>query len=91
MRLIKLMHAYLGVVGAIAFALRFVIPVAENQVAQLHASQSQRWELKIVSEIGIGANVLSAFLVIYVIVWFVRFVWARIAVASDPERDALWD
>jgi hypothetical protein len=78
-------------VGAVAFAIRFVIPFAVKQVARLPASPTQRQAEAMLATMGTGATVISTFLIIYVFVWLVRFMWARITQWVEPAPDVLWD
>ena len=84
-------HRYLGIVGGVAFVLCFIIPFAVKHTALSQAFQAHRWPEKIVVTIWTGATVLSIFLIIYIFIWWLRFMWARITHVVDPPPDVLWD
>lgn len=89
--LLKAIHRYVGMVGGVAFALSFIIPFAIKRTALSHALQTQPWLEKFVHVIWTGATILSAFLILYVFIWWLRFMWARIFQMVEPPADVLWD
>ncbi len=91
MLLLRVIHRYVGMVGVVAFALRFIIPLAAKQAARLPVSPTQRWLEDTFATMRTGATVLSTFLILYVVIWLVRFVWARVTQSVDPAPDVLWD